>query len=105
MVPEYPLQKVNITKPERKRSSNKKSSWASNTIQCHAISGCSKKRSREFVDRDPPSDESKCDYLDPSDLNLSQFRNIYTARNSYQTEKQLNQTDWPVKNSTVATYA
>lgn len=75
------------------------------TIQCHAISGCSKKRSREFVDRDPPSDESKCDYLDPSDLNLSQFRNIYTARNSYQTEKQLNQTDWPVKNSTVATYA
>lgn len=35
MVPEYPLQKVNITKPERKRSSNKKSSWASS--KCRVI--------------------------------------------------------------------
>ncbi|OZC10904.1 hypothetical protein X798_02048 [Onchocerca flexuosa] len=101
-VSEYPLQKASIKKPERKRSSNKKSSWASNTTPCHAISGFSKKRSREFVDRDPPSDESKCDYLDPMDLNFSQLRNMYTASDNFH---QSNQTDWPIKNFTVATYA
>uniref|UniRef100_A0A1I8F0Y4 Uncharacterized protein n=1 Tax=Wuchereria bancrofti TaxID=6293 RepID=A0A1I8F0Y4_WUCBA len=45
-------------------------------------------RSGYFVDRDPPSDESKCDYLDPLDLNLSQLHNIYIAGGNYHSLKQ-----------------
>uniref|UniRef100_A0A1I7VWE3 Uncharacterized protein n=1 Tax=Loa loa TaxID=7209 RepID=A0A1I7VWE3_LOALO len=68
-----------------------------------AFSGRSKQRSGHFVDRDPPSDESKCDYLDPLDLNLSKLHDTYIASSNYHHSKQ---TDWPSNNeSIVITYA
>ncbi|VBB29519.1 unnamed protein product [Acanthocheilonema viteae] len=82
-VPEYPLQNTNIDELERNRASSKKSNWMS--------------------DRDPPSDESKCDYLDPLDLNFNQLHDIYIARSNHYQSKQ---TNWPSNNeSTVITYA
>ncbi|MCP9263201.1 hypothetical protein DINM_006541 [Dirofilaria immitis] len=101
-VPEYPLRKVGIMESERNRSLYKKSNWMSNTTPRHALSGRSKQRNWHFVDRDPPSDESKSDYLDPLDLNLSQLHDIYIANNSYQ---QSRQTDQPPNESIVTTYA
>lgn len=69
----------------------------------YAFSGRSKQRNGHFVDRDPPSDESKCDYLDPLDLNLSQLHDIYIANSNHHQSKQ---TDWlPNNKSTVTTYA
>uniref|UniRef100_A0A915Q7G7 Uncharacterized protein n=1 Tax=Setaria digitata TaxID=48799 RepID=A0A915Q7G7_9BILA len=90
-LPQYPLQKNGIRGPESRRPSNKKSNW---------ISGPSEQRNGHFVDRDPPSDQSKCDYLDPLDLNLSKLHDIYISGNNYHQSKQ---TGWPTSSKTTAT--
>ncbi|EJW88709.1 hypothetical protein WUBG_00382 [Wuchereria bancrofti] len=107
-VSKYPLHKANIknVEPERNRASSRKSNWLSGHFEnkgflehpkhrlsyiyitlCYIFFG-PQQRSGYFVDRDPPSDESKCDYLDPLDLNLSQLHNIYIAGGNYHSLKQ-----------------
>ncbi|CAG9535071.1 unnamed protein product [Cercopithifilaria johnstoni] len=67
------------------------------------FSGRSKQQNGHFVDRDPPSDESKCDYLDPLDLNLSQLHDIYIASNNPYHPKQIK--CLPSNEYTVTTYS
>ncbi|VDO24872.1 unnamed protein product [Brugia timori] len=71
-------------------------------ILCYIFFG-SQQRIGYFVDRDPPSNESKCDYLDPLDLNLSQLHNIYIAGGNHHLLKQMD----TLRNNepTVTTYA
>nr|CDP95945.1 Bm1326, isoform b [Brugia malayi] len=85
--------KANIkdVESERSRASSRKPNWIS------------EQRIGYFVDRDPPSNESKCDYLDPLDLNLSQLHNIYIAGGNHHLLKQMD----TLRNNepTVTTYA
>lgn len=76
--------------------------WVITNIEA-AFSGRSKQCNRHFVDRDPPSDESKSDYLTPLDLNLGELCNIYIASPNYYHSMQ---TVRPSKDeSIVTTYA
>ncbi|VDN85188.1 unnamed protein product [Brugia pahangi] len=121
---EYPNNhKANIknVESERNRASSRKPNWISDhfenkgflghlkhkpsyiyIILCYIFFG-SQQRIGYFVDRDPPSNESKCDYLDPLDLNLSQLHNIYIAGGNHHLLKQMD----TLRNNepTVTTYA
>lgn len=82
IMPEYPLQSSNsIRELERSRSSSRKSNGKPDRPR-YTFSSRSKRRSEHFVDRDPPSDESKCDYLDPLDLDLGRLHAAYIANNN-----------------------
>ncbi|VDN25603.1 unnamed protein product [Gongylonema pulchrum] len=83
VMPEYPVQNSSnsIREPERYRSSSTKSNGKPER-QRYTFSSRSKRRSEHFVDRDPPSDESRCDYLDPLDLDLGRLHQIYISNNN-----------------------
>ncbi|VDN04569.1 unnamed protein product [Thelazia callipaeda] len=85
-------QKTNSNEIQQYRTSSKKSSWVSDTSRRYALTGHSKHRNEHFVDRDPPSHDSRCDYLDPLDLDLGELQEIQI--NNFQTRYK--NTDRPV---------